>query len=331
MSHFTCLVIGPNVDALLQPYHEYECTGTDDEYVKDIDITDEARDGYAKATETRLQAADGTLHSFFDEKGEWRHEFSRTDPAAPTWDRSRRTRYVPPGYTVIEVPTASVETFAEYVDGYYGKQITVLDGVEKVIKRTNPNAHWDWWKLGGRWTGFFKLKDGASGEVGDPGLMTPAAKPGRADQALKSAIDFDSMRDEAGEKAGAKWDKAAALTGGQPWEAWEFVRGRMPIADARVFYNAQPAVVALKADEEFSWDVDDTLCGKRDAYVAAARDRAITTFALVHRGEWTEKGSMGWFGMSTGDMDQAEWNRLFNALIDGLPDDTLLSVVDCHI
>lgn len=39
MSHFNVLVIGPDPERQLQPFHEFECTGTDDEFVQDIDIT----------------------------------------------------------------------------------------------------------------------------------------------------------------------------------------------------------------------------------------------------------------------------------------------------
>jgi hypothetical protein len=40
MSHFAVLVIGDDIEKQLQPYHEYECTGINDEYVIDADITD---------------------------------------------------------------------------------------------------------------------------------------------------------------------------------------------------------------------------------------------------------------------------------------------------
>lgn len=39
MSHFTVLVIGADPERQLQPFHEFECTGVDDEFVQDIDIT----------------------------------------------------------------------------------------------------------------------------------------------------------------------------------------------------------------------------------------------------------------------------------------------------
>jgi hypothetical protein len=32
MSHFTVMVIGNDVDEQLAPFHEFECTGQDDQY-----------------------------------------------------------------------------------------------------------------------------------------------------------------------------------------------------------------------------------------------------------------------------------------------------------
>lgn len=336
MSHFTVLVIGDDIERQLQPFHEYECTGIEDEFVKDIDITAEAREQYAKSTETRLKGRDGTLHSFFDAAGNWRPEFSQLDPDAPSWDTNRRTRFVPEGFEQIEVPTSEVETFAEWVEGYYGKPPRIVDGVEKVIKRTNPNRKWDWWQVGGRWSGLLKLKPGRSGANGEPGLMGSHFAKGadRADQALKGDIDLDGMRDDAGTKAGALWDKAHALTGGAAWEAWDSVRDRLApdYEAARTFYNGQAPVKTLKEGDHdtFGWELDDALSGTREAFVQAARDRALTTFAVVYRGE-SEKGRMGWFACVSDEMEQGNWNRMFNDLIDGLPDDALLTVVDCHI
>ena len=40
---------------------------------------------------------------------------------------------------------------------------------------------------------------------------------------------------------------------------------------------------------------------------------------------------MGWFGMSHNEVSEDEWLAKFNQMIDELPDDTLLTVVDCHI
>ena len=51
MSHFRVLVVvdEPTEEAItkeLAPFHEFECTGCDDEYVKDVDVTADTRAEY---------------------------------------------------------------------------------------------------------------------------------------------------------------------------------------------------------------------------------------------------------------------------------------------
>lgn len=300
MSHFSVLVIGANIEKQLAPFHEFECTGVNDEFVQNVDRTDDVRS--LMTGDEPLSLADALAEyslSAVEDESQVNTGSGTTDDAPHMW-----------GYAVVK-------------DGQ----------LVKAVRRTNPNKKWDWWIVGGRWTGMLALKHGATGTVGEPGLFSRRPADGRVDQAIKSDIDFEAMRDEKGQAAGETWDRAAALTGGQAWEPWTAVRNRVTSIDAaRDFYNSQPAILALKKDgERFGWNIDDTLSGPRDAFVAAARDRACTTWAVLRNGEWSEKGSMGWFGMSSGDMDQAQWNRLFNDMLDGLPDDTLLTVVDCHI
>ena len=40
---------------------------------------------------------------------------------------------------------------------------------------------------------------------------------------------------------------------------------------------------------------------------------------------------MGWFGMTSNEKEQNDWNKEFYDMIKSLPEDTLLTVVDCHI
>lgn len=41
----------------------------------------------------------------------------------------------------------------------------------EVYSTYNPNSKWDWWVLGGRWSGLIKLKDGATGVIGQAGTF----------------------------------------------------------------------------------------------------------------------------------------------------------------
>lgn len=66
------------------------------------------------------------------------------------------------------------------------------DGVWREYTTYNPNSKWDWYSLGGRWSGcFIKLKDGAIG-VSGRGSLVMDNKPG-IDQAYKKDIDFEKI------------------------------------------------------------------------------------------------------------------------------------------
>src|ERR1700675_2759735 len=77
MSHYGGLVIGVNAEEQLAPYHEYESTGNDDQYVKEIDQTEEARTAFATATTSRYKDTEGNLHDPFTPEGNWHQQFWR--------------------------------------------------------------------------------------------------------------------------------------------------------------------------------------------------------------------------------------------------------------
>ena len=54
-------------------------------------------------------------------------------------------------------------------------------------------------------------------------------------------------------------------------------------------------------------------------------------FAFVKEGQWYERGRMGWWACVSNEKDRDEWNRQFNKMMDELPANTLLTLVDCHI
>lgn len=117
MTHFVGLVVAETreeIDALLAPFHEFECTGRDDEYVVDVDKTEEARERYAKETDPS--------DSFED----WAADYYGTPIVASEAEIDRSETHK------------------------YGFILKVGDDV-KIIDRTNPNKRWDWWVVGGRW------------------------------------------------------------------------------------------------------------------------------------------------------------------------------------
>jgi len=390
VSHFTVLVIGKDVEKQLAPYHEFECTGDDDEYVQDIDETEELRKEYESSTVNRMKSSTGELEET------WGDKFFR-DPTkeesekigigigsgyvdgiefySKDWKDGKgyrpKVRFEPEGWTKVTLPRKEIESFAEFCSSYHGHHIvpfgeqpdlkdkhkygyTLVDAngeVVKAVDRTNPNRKWDWYQIGGRWNGFFKLKhpfriaiDRAingcdlTPRLGSPGANRLDAdyKPptaDRADQCLKSDIDIDGMRHDATMRAEEKYDLYTRTVAGLPEIiVWDVIRDKHKdnIEAARDEYNGQPGVRALRANDETMWEEPKDFMCTRDEYIERARNGALATFAVVKDGKWYERGDMGWFGVVSDEKDENDWLSQFSSLVDSLPNDTLLTIVDAH-
>jgi len=313
---------------ILQPWHEYECTGVDDQYVVDVDVTDEVMSSWAETTEV-VKLADGTM------KSRYAAEFYVEEGTG--WDK-KRTFVQPAGTEIVTISRCELaaiegETLAEWAKDYHGY---VMNAEGRFIRRTNPNRKWDWWVIGGRWSGLLKMKVGIKPLRGRPGAFGNEPEAGHGDMAMLSEIDIDGMRTAAAERAGELWDKArAAAADCEIPLSWDKVREAGPtIEEARTAYWAQPAIVAIKSAFPEQFDIDEEIAAlsvSREEACAAAADGALTTYAVVKDGKWYEKGQMGWFGMSHGEMSQSDWNRQTAELLAGLAPTTWLTIVDCHI
>lgn len=389
MSHFTVLVIGPDPERQLAPFHEFECTGNDNQFVKDVDQTEQIKAEYVAATTTRLIDQDGKLHYpcadrfYRDPTAEeapkvgagcgWNGELSYF---SKDWGDGRGYRakvaYIPEGMREVTVPRSQIETFAEYVVEYHGKELvgpdeqpdtndehkygyalTDRDGnIIKVVDRTNPDHQWDWYQLGGRWTGMLKLKTGRLGALGKPGFMDNEADAGFVDQARIGDIDFAGMRDRAGQEAAVRYDHVLKLFDGliprieKNWSQFlEDAAYGDDYARRRADYHGQPALIALKAiqdrvcadqtvDKDYrsfvTWLELKDYQVDRSEYIDQARNQAFSTFAVIKDGVWYERGRMGWWGAVLNEKDEAVWSGQFRDLVASLSDDTLISIYDCH-
>jgi len=175
--------------------------------------------------------------------------------------------------------------FSRYMEEYHGLEKDEDEG--KYGYWRNPNSKWDWYELGGRWGGFFTLKDGST-----------------SDQDLKREIDFKGMEDKQRARAAELWDETEEM-----------------IAEAE------------KEEKDIRWELsfqygrgeDDT----RESYIEDSV--GIHVFAVLKDGQWYEKGKMGWWDCVSDEKDPEAWERELNKLLEETPDDTMLSLYDCHI
>lgn len=356
MSHFTVLVIGENPEALLEPYSEHlEVPEYKVEDVSDVDkqsfietYTTEQDKSYIKISAEEAQA---NKQLSFDEL---------------------------------------YEKFGE--DWNSGQWKKDSDGVWSEFSIYNPKSKWDWYLLGGRWAGFFKVKRVAAlpfemegfstaevnnlletyntniqkflaitskytgktenirktiadivdsmnnaqfpeHTVGRPSLIMGDKMPekGYADQLLKKYVDFAGMRAEAIEKAEKDYDAFHAVLNGREFPIWETYKEKYPedIETARNEFNNLQTVKDLdKANYYYNINQYNV---SREEYIRKASNSAFSTFAILDKNGWVERGNMGWWGIVTNEQDIDKWDEEFNKMLEALPDDTLLSIYDCHI
>ena len=294
MSHFLCMVVGGDVETQLAPYHQYECTGVCDEFVKHISVFEDVKHCY----ETDVE--DGV----------------------PVKNNCSFTEFVTDNYATKRIEKAALKAVlaSEKLFSYY-----VVDGnneIIDVVRVTNPDFKWDWYVFGGRYSKVYIGRDGGSIVQGN-----------------KYSFDFDAVREREVNSAAEKYDVVHDVVSGRTWESLTSIFDRICTDGnvtegerwslARNVYYNQGVIKDLNVLEVFMWhkNFDDFLVS-RDSYIAMERKDALTPYAFVKDGKWHEKGE---FGYSRDLISEDDWATQFNAMLDGLHDDTKLTVVDCHI
>lgn len=246
-------------------------------------------------------------------------------------------------------------SFIEFMEEYSGYK---YDKKEKAYGYyTNPNAQWDWYKIGGRWEDFLKIKKDAEENDVFVGDMSSCV----ADSAKVRAIDFKLMKENAANSAKKSYEIVEKICGGEIFKldiSWkECVAKHKDKEDnfnrdaAQDEYHSQAGYVSFKKavekltkdnysefgieEENISyymhWLSLDEYQISKEEYIQNARNAALSTFAILKDGEWIEKGKMGWFGCATNERSQSEWNTKVNEMLNDLDDDKVITIIDCHI
>jgi hypothetical protein len=339
MSHFVVVIIGDDVEGQLKPYQENNMGDCPKEYMEFNDREDEMLKDYQTGSTEKVRTPEGELLWSWDERFRVKGQMGT----------GTGTHKVPDDCEKVELAyTELYPTFEDYASDYEGYKKRDEE-MGRFGYWENPNAKWDYWRVGGRWGGYFPvLPNGTALSKPESGWDSPKdLGVNTADQLRKRDVDFERARDEAeamARKEFVMWRVAFEECGEA--ESWESTRNRIcgegddydygKIDEAREFYKNQAAIKKLtELDKDRRWLFDNpvsTMGYDEEAYVQRCRNRALVPFAVVKDGKWYEKAEMGWWAVTHNDtMSQEVWNKNFQKLMDSLSDDTLLTVVDCHI
>ena len=214
----------------------------------------------------------------------------------------------------------------------------------------NPFSKWDWWQVGGRFSGEFITHIKKDVKVSDENYGEPSwcTKEIGIDSIEKKHIDFEAIRKDAETNARERYRNIARLFKngeipkvGMTWaKVCELFKDKT-LDEKRSIYNAQTAVIEWnKAREEdknspspvlgFFASIDDYQMSEEE-YVKKAGDESFVPFAVVKDGKWYERGEMGWWAMVANEKEPTEWNEIVRKLLDETDDDEMITIVDCHI
>lgn len=324
MSHFSILVVG-EVDYNMAPFHEFECTGRDDEFVQTIDITERLRKEFLAALEeqkTNPNQKYGFKGSTFREFLAKYHEIPFAK-SAKQLDMTKTHKY---GYFLPNNTKAA-------------KEDPGIGGCNrfKVFDRTNPNKFYDYYTTGYRG---FLLKE-----------KTEDGKEQWVNEAYKGDIDFQGMFAAREKSARETYRKVVKALGYTPelahtWASLvdqfspkDGTKATMTRDEADAIYNAQKPVKDMQKafkDNKLTiedigfWAKVDDFCMTEDEYVASQHIHAIT-FGWVQNREYHSNGDMGWWAMVSNEKDPNAWDNEYKSFIDSLEDDDYLTILDCHI
>jgi hypothetical protein len=312
MSHFTTIIFSNTASPeelanLLAPYHEFECTGRVDQYVQDIDKTEDARRSYLSRGES--------------------------------WADTSEVDYIADWYGLKIVPFGETPNLND--QHKYGYILVDAEGkVTKCVDRTNPNSKWDWYQIGGRWAGYFKPKTNSSSGV--QGEKSWAWQPDGitddwVDSIKKKDIDIEGIRNAEIKKANEIYDTLESILRGRTLPSWKQIREKYPkdIEKAQLEYTKLDVVKDLSKHEYFRWcirDLVETYGTSREEYVQKQSDSILVPFAFIGKyGEWNERGEIGYWGTSSNDKDETSWCQIFWDAFNAFDDETYLTLMDCHI
>jgi len=316
MSHFSVLVIGDDVENKLYPYHELECTLSQEE------IKDDPRASFimeCKKDDIRNYILKNV---FYDRDGK-RRKIKTLNKDGSIEKKDYFVKYLE------YLKTNNYEKLMNDWSGYSQNE----DG--NWGRYTNEDAKWDWYSVGGRWSGELKLKPISKvpkkyrylyefSGTGHLGIQTPPPKQGYVDYAPFILIDW---------KNSAKPNQRSIKEQEKLWEQYvvpftseEFLslpeeerKKKISKHHAKTYYSPKYYLDRYLTKENF-----------------IKLTNMFSTYAVItDDGEWNAPGDMGWFGCSTeGDEEYRNFvENYYSTFLEPLEKtpEIMMSIIDCHI
>lgn len=308
MSHFVVLVSlddPDNIDDVMRPFHEYECTGIK-EYLSHVDITEKVMKEYKDPYYSKYADIIDFAKYFY-------------------------------GCTPVSEDTDITTLYESYV-------LLNKDGtVKKIVDVTNPNAKWDWYVVGGRWSDCIIDKNNDKVNyalVKDINFSMMKANniedyQGHIDNIFSTICDDHSLTSE---EIDLMWANCCAEHSDDDifsfYEKWHNSNKKDVLTFKEFVEMGLSETDSMK--NFFLYDLDNiwSLMSNSLSDIGSWVENASTipAHALLKDGKWEEMAKIGYFGVTYDhNMKPDQWSDYVEDWIKRLPQDSYLMVVDCHI
>lgn len=305
MSHFTVAVFteeNQTIEELLAPYQENNMEDCPAEYLQFYCVEEEYRDKYENDGVEMVKTPDGRLLY------PWDDEFKENGQIG----------YSGVNHKVIQEKGCG-KVFVKHKDFYPDFESFMADwaGYSKDPETgkygywENPNAKWDWYQVGGRYSGMLKLKPSATS--GDYGSRSWTNKDEiipeyKVDTVKVKDIDF-SLDENVRKEALRYWEIVVEKDSPQNEKEEEI--------EKFAIINPEYLINKYGTKEEF----------------AKIKSMFSTHAVITPDGQWYEPGEVGMFGTcSASEEEEFKWKKEFKErFIDTANPEWVLTVVDCHI
>jgi hypothetical protein len=317
MSHFTVGVITDDLNKvreLLAPYQENNMGDCPMKYMEFHSLSKEYKDKYENDTTKMVKLSDGTLINTYDER--CYRIVTKEEYEEAKKEKGKETSYSSWPEEVYKIKDLSVingelcdvpwkqlyPTIKEYLEDYHDAKYD--EKQQDWGYWENPNRKWDWYQLGGRWSGSLLIKSESEGKLGSKGLMGSCDHDENDNTEDERWVDcaqikdvlWDKMLEKEKEHLAKQYDKVMNDENERKYAAWMY-------------------------------DIEDGMT--KEEYVEDAS--RFSTFAVITPdGKWHEKGQMGWWACVSNE-DENWKDDYYEAFIKDTNPEYWLIVVDCHI
>lgn len=368
MSHASLLIItkekptNEELEELMLPYREYGVTGEINEYVEWIDNTEELKEEYE--TEKRRvirKVSDNSLYCPYESNMFYRDptedellkikkfhnsEFKYTEK---DWKDGRgyrpKIQYIPKGYEECQVTHKEFfGDFKEFLIQWHEYEDEDLKD-NKIGYYDNPNSKYDWYQIGGRFSGLFQAKNKDEAKNGEKSWTNKDLETKGFDIIQKKNIDIEAMIEKAKKETENYWNvllKYYPDLTKFPTKSWqdyisEWEKNHKEFNREEVKKNFEnqenydkDIIAALNKELNLLFDnpINFYCKGNKEDFHKKMLYNQFGTFAILKDKFWYQKGQLGWFG--TCEKEDKNWEETYYEILESIDDEDWLTVIDYH-